>query len=64
MKYLILSFLLSCTGPIPKKPFTIVGKDCSNYLTCRYWFVDPLGNEFNFTVIADKENHQIGDIIK
>lgn len=52
------------TNQIPKKPFTIIKKECNSFsfMMCTYTFVDSTGTSFKMSEPSDK--YSVGQIIK
>lgn len=48
--------------PVPVKPFYVIEKDASDYLSCKYTILDANKNQFEF--VDERDKYNLGDTIK
>lgn len=63
----LLMLMMGCdiihnNNPVPVKPFYVIEKDASDYLSCKYTILDANMNRFEF--VDDRDKYNLGDTIK
>ena len=61
---LLCAVFTSCKDKIPQKPFYIIGKDGSDYLTTTYKCIDKNKIVFEFSEQSTFSTRNVGDTIK